>query len=254
MNGPALGLLALAALLSPRPSLAVARLRTQLDVRRERPAGRRRARRASPARRHVVFSAVGCGTASAAAAELAGGAPVLPAFAGLVAGATAGLLVSNAAVRRQRRRQNAAAVEFTATLAADIRAGQPPAEALAAAMAAVDPDASLVSPGIEAVWAVSARSGAPVAAVLDRMEQDLQARVRQHREVAAQLAGARATAALLAFLPVLGVGLGMAMGADPVQVLFAEPAGQLALAAGVGLDAAGVLWTSRIVGHAGGDA
>lgn len=253
MIGQLFTLLALAALLSPRPSLAVARLRSRRDAPPDGPAGRRRGPRVSP-RRHVMLPAVGCGIASAGAAELAGGAPVLPAFAGLLAGATAGFLVSKAAVRRQRRRQDAAAVEFVATLAADIRAGQPPAEALASAMAAVDTEASLVSPGIEAVWAVSARSGAPVAAVLDRMEQDLQARVRQHREVASQLAGARATAALLALLPVLGVGLGTAMGARPLQVLLAEPAGQVALVVGVGLDAVGVLWTSRIVGRAGGDA
>jgi tight adherence protein B len=253
MTGLVLGLLALAALLSPRPSLAVARLR---GCARPRPTGRRRRRRrrpASPARRHVAVPALGCGTASVGAAQLAGGAPALPALAGLLAGGTAGLLVSKAAVRRQRQREYAAAVEYVAALAADVRAGQQPAEALARATAAPDLDSTFLSPALEAVWAVSARSGAPVATVLDRMEQDLRARVRQRREVAAQLAGARATAALLAFLPVLGIGLGAAMGARPLEVLLAAPAGQLALVIGVGLDAAGVLWTSRIVGRAGGD-
>jgi Flp pilus assembly protein TadB len=44
------------------------------------------------------------------------------------------------------------------------------------------------------------------------------------------------------------------MGARPLDVLFVAPAGQAALVVGVGLDAVGVLWTSRIVGRAGGDA
>ena len=46
----------------------------------------------------------------------------------------------------------------------------------------------------------SERSGAPAAAVLDRVEQDLRTKARQRREVTAQLAGARSTAALLAAL------------------------------------------------------
>ena len=214
----------------------------------------RRRRPAFPARRYLILPALAFGAAAVGAASLAGGAPLLPALAGSVAGGAAGLLVSRAAARRQRRRQHAAAVEFVAALAADIRAGQQPSDALASATTVADLDPRFLASAIDAVWAVSARSGAPVATVLDRMEQDLRARIRQRREVAAQLAGARATAALLAFLPVLGIGLGTAMGARPLQVLFGAPAGQISLVVGVGLDAVGVLWTAGIVRRAGGDA
>ena len=250
MNAWVPGLLALAALLSPCPSVAVARVRTRPDAARS---GRRR-RPAFPARRYLILPALAFGAAAVGAASLAGGAPLLPALAGSVAGGAAGLLVSRAAARRQRRRQHAAAVEFVAALAADIRAGQQPSDALASATTVADLDPRFLASAIDAVWAVSARSGAPVATVLDRMEQDLRARIRQRREVAAQLAGARATAALLAFLPVLGIGLGTAMGARPLQVLFGAPAGQVSLVVGVGLDAVGVLWTAGIVRRAGGDA
>ena len=99
---------------------------------------------------------------------------------------------------------------------------------------------------------MSERSGAPAAAVLDRVEHDLRAREAQHREIAAQLAGARSTAGLLAVLPVLGIGLGAAMGARPLAILLGEPRGQLALVVGVVLEASGVLWTARIVTAAQG--
>ena len=52
---------------------------------------------------------------------------------------------------------------------------------------------------------------------------------------------------LLAGLPVLGIGLGAGMGADPLRVLIGTVPGQLALLTGVGLEALGVLWTSRVI-------
>jgi tight adherence protein B len=100
------------------------------------------------------------------------------------------------------------------------------------------------------VWAVSQRSGAPAAAVLDRVEQDLRALQDQRREVASALSGARSTGTLLAVLPLLGIGLGAGLGAHPITVLLAQPRGQVALLAGVVLEALGVFWTSRIIASA----
>lgn len=139
-------------------------------------------------------------------------------------------------------------MESVGALTADLRAGQRPAVALAAPGAG--PAAAYRS--VAAVWAVSDRSGASAATVLDRVEEDLRARQAQDREVTAQLAGARSTAALLAVLPALGVALGAAMGARPLAVLLGDTRGQVALLTGVGLDAVGVLWTSRIVAAASG--
>ncbi len=68
--------------------------------------------------------------------------------------------------------------------------------------------------------------------------------------MAAALAGARSTGTLLAVLPLLGIGLGAGMGAHPIAVLLAQPRGQVALVAGVVLEALGVLWTSRIIASA----
>ncbi|HEV7656140.1 MAG TPA: type II secretion system F family protein [Mycobacteriales bacterium] len=151
-------------------------------------------------------------------------------------------------MERRDRRAAAEMVEAVGMLAADLRAGQRPAEALAA----LDGSPAVAHRAVRAVWTVSERSGAPAATVLDRVEQDLRSRESEKREVVAQLAGARSTAGLLAILPVLGIGLGAAMGAEPLTVLLGQPHGQLALVVGVVLEAVGVLWTARIVAAAQG--
>jgi tight adherence protein B len=243
----AIALIAMALGLVRRPSPATTRLRV-LRGRLERGG---LPRLPIPTRPFGVLAPALCGAVVVAAWSRFGfrvAIPVLPAVAGAVAAATAGVVLSNAAADRGRSRAAAELVETVGILAADLRAGQQPAEALAA----LDGDLAARHRAVRAVWAVSERSGAPAAAVLDRVEQDLRAREAQHREIAAQLAGARSTAGLLAVLPVLGIGLGAAMGARPLTLLLGEPRGQLALVVGVALEALGVLWTARIVAAAQG--
>lgn len=105
---------------------------------------------------------------------------------------------------------------------------------------------------IAAGWQVSERSGASLGSVLERVALDLRSRRRHQRQVAAHLAGPRATGLLLALLPGFGVLLGTAMGAAPLTVLFHTPAGQAALISGMLLEVAGVAWTARILRHGGG--
>ena len=54
-------------------------------------------------------------------------------------------------------------------------------------------------------------------------------------------------------LPMLGLGLGAALGADPLTVLLHTPGGLVCLVTGGALEAAGLFWASRIVraGEAG---
>jgi len=241
MVAVAVAALAVVAGLVRAPSLAAARLRT-LPGRVPDPALRRPTVPGTGA--GVALAAIGGGAALGGWAWLGYNVtvPVLPTIAGAVAGTTVAAALARAAAERTRHRTDAALTEAVGSLAADLRAGQRPAEALAA----------LAGPAtrhraVDAVSAVSERSGAPAAAVLDRVEQDLRARQDQRREIAAALAGARSTGTLLAVLPLLGIGLGAGMGAHPVTVLLAQPRGQMALGAGVVLEALGVLWTSRII-------
>jgi hypothetical protein len=54
-------------------------------------------------------------------------------------------------------------------------------------------------------------------------------------------------------LPVVGLLLAGALGADPLFVLLHTPLGLVCLGTGIGLDALGVLWTNRLVRRAAGD-
>ncbi|MGV9311224.1 type II secretion system F family protein [Streptomyces sp. NPDC003691] len=213
-----------------------------------------------------------CAAVAVAVAALAGS--VLP----LLVGALAVPLVRRARRGRERERvRNRRAEEVIAlcgSLAAELRAGLQPGQAMAAADAgralgsaepavlaaarfggdvpralrdaAAEPGAEGLS-GIAACWSVAVGSGAGLAAGLDRLEAALRAERDQKEDLDAQLAGARSTIVLLAFLPLVALGLGMLMGADPLRVLLHTPAGLLCLLAGAVLEAAGLCWAARIV-------
>lgn len=103
---------------------------------------------------------------------------------------------------------------------------------------------------VQAAARLAVGSGAAPAAVLDR----LGAALADEQEVAAQrgaaMAGPRATARLLAWLPGFGVVLGMAVGADPLAVLADGRAGTGLLAVAVGLTVAGRRWSARLLATA----
>lgn len=101
-----------------------------------------------------------------------------------------------------------------------------------------------------AAWACSAGSGASAADVLDQWVGDAQARQRAAAQIDSELAGPRASALLLAALPLLGLAMGMAMGADPLRTLLGGAAGLMVLGCGVLLEIVGVLWVRRIVSAA----
>jgi len=55
---------------------------------------------------------------------------------------------------------------------------------------------------------------------------------------------------VLTALPGLGVALGQLLGADPIGVLRGGPLGQVLLVVGLGLVAAGRVWTDQILRRA----
>ncbi|MEU7630617.1 type II secretion system F family protein [Nocardia sp. NPDC049220] len=95
-------------------------------------------------------------------------------------------------------------------------------------------------------WQVAERHGLALAELLSAARTDLAGRIRFRGRTTAALAGARATAAVLAGLPCLGIALGELMDASPLRVLFASPAGTVLLPLGAGLACAGLLWTDMI--------
>ncbi|MER5554159.1 type II secretion system F family protein [Streptomyces sp. NPDC002793] len=101
--------------------------------------------------------------------------------------------------------------------------------------------------GMAACWRVAVNGGAGLAAGLARLECALRGERRRREELRAQLTGAWSTVVVLALLPVVGLALGAALGADPLRVLLHSPGGLACLVTGCLLESAGLFWASRIV-------
>jgi tight adherence protein B len=149
---------------------------------------------------------------------------------------------------------------LAATRAAALR-GSPVAEAIRSTAAGTPPGGS--GPGITGlerrVWGelaacfdIAEASGCPLADVLTRFAAQLEAEDDAEAARQTALAGPRATVRLLSWLPLLGLGLGMLLGVDPVRILLGTPYGIAALATGVSLTAAGRIWSARLVRAAAG--
>ena len=105
------------------------------------------------------------------------------------------------------------------------------------------------------VAAGSARAlGAPLADVLERVALSVAADEEAVGELRAATAGPRATARVLAWLPVLGLLVASALGADPVGVLLGGGVGSFAALVGLGLLLVGRLWTRALLARAGSSA
>ncbi|GAA1320174.1 hypothetical protein GCM10009610_48190 [Pseudonocardia xinjiangensis] len=107
-----------------------------------------------------------------------------------------------------------------------------------------------IAPDVERIavaWSLAERHGIPLAELLARAHHDIRWRVRFGATVRAQLAGPRATAHVLTALPLLGLGLGQLVGADPVAVLRGGVLGQVMLVTGVMLVTAGAAWSEHIL-------
>jgi tight adherence protein B len=86
--------------------------------------------------------------------------------------------------------------------------------------------------------------------VAGAVEDDLRSRLRHQQDLRTAVAAPQASAILLAALPLLALAMGSGIGADPWGVLTTTPVGNLLLVLGVGLETAGLAWSSRLVRHA----
>jgi tight adherence protein B len=241
-------------------------------------------RRAQPADRNAAWSlhwstlgmVAGSGLLAVSGFLLDGARGAVLALALLVVGGTV------AGLRRQRRRRGSAVqgrvdvARACAALAAQLRVGQVPSEALVAAAAdcavlreardAQDLGGDVTRvwrsqarrPGcaglldLARAWQVSSRSGAPMSAVLEHVAESLAADQSLRAVVAGELSATRATGKVMAVLPGCGVGLGYLLGGEPVGWLLAGPLGWGCLLGGVLLACLGVLWVEALAQRAAG--
>ncbi|XVQ10861.1 type II secretion system F family protein [Spirillospora sp. CA-255316] len=99
---------------------------------------------------------------------------------------------------------------------------------------------------LAASWRIGAERGGTLATVLDGLATALRDEETQRQEVTTQLAGPRATARLLAALPLLGLGMAVALGSNPLSFLFGTALGLGCLCTGLALNLTGFWWTHRL--------
>jgi tight adherence protein B len=104
--------------------------------------------------------------------------------------------------------------------------------------------------GVLAATRLAGVVGAPLAGVLDGCARSLTADAEAESGVRAALAGPTQTTTLLTWLPVVGVGLGVLLGADPLGVLLDGGVGTAAGVTGGVLTVAGRAWVARMVAAA----
>ena len=99
---------------------------------------------------------------------------------------------------------------------------------------------------------VARQAGGELARVLDEVAETLRDRERLARELRAATAQARASAVVVAALPIVFLVLMSAGAGDQAHLLFGEPVGWLLLGIGGALEGAGILWIRRLTGNVGG--
>jgi len=172
-----------------------------------------------------------------------------------------------------------ASIELCHAMTAELSAGRTPGESLTRALTSVDfPDPDALRPvsaaardggdvsaallraapeeggeglrRLAACWDVSITAGAGLSALVDRVAATMRSSQAHRQDVAAQLAGPRATAKMLAVLPALGLLMAAALGMRPLAFLLGSLPGLLCLTAGISLNACGLWWTHRMATRA----
>ncbi|MHB1614323.1 MAG: type II secretion system F family protein [Actinomycetes bacterium] len=191
----------------------------------------------------------------------------------------AGALVLHRLHRRNRQlllaRRRAETVVGLRVLASMLRSGAGPGAALAevarrippldpatlTVMAGGDPCPALYSagdqPGYEglaalaACWQVSRETGAHLSVAVEGAATAVAASAAALAEVDVELSGPRASARLLAVLPLGGLVLGQLLGAEPLDLLLHSGFGQGAALAALVLAWSGYAWTEALVSRVG---
>jgi tight adherence protein B len=194
--------------------------------------------------------------------------------AGLLAAGTVTRLVRLRSRRGAAERARLGVAEAASVLAANLRVGMVPAQALAMAATScpvLEEGRTTLGMGgdvpavwrrqaraegcaglreLARAWQVSVGSGASLTGTLEEVAAGLAADQSLRAVVGSELAAPRATGKLMAALPALGLGMGYLIGGQPLDWLAGSLTGWACLVVGVGLACAGVLWIENLARRA----
>jgi tight adherence protein B len=229
----------------------------------------RRGPRAGPGIRTSVVL-LGAGAAVATGWSLLSPRMLVLALVAAATGAGAARMVRRRRAAHRADRRAELVLATCEALAADLASGQPPLRALrrsaedwpeldraasAGDMGADVPTAlrelaALPGAGqlrtLAASWEVAHQTGSGLADAVGRAADTIRSERRTARLVTAELASARATARMLAVLPVGVLLMGVGVGGDPVGFLLGTTVGLGCLVLGLLLCWAGLTWLDRI--------
>ncbi len=98
-----------------------------------------------------------------------------------------------------------------------------------------------------ACWQISDSTGAALVTLLEHYAAHCENDMDAFEARTSALAGPKATGSILSWLPLLGLGLGVLMGTNPLGLLFGSIPGALVGILGIGLALYGRKWTTRLV-------
>ena len=230
------------------------------------PLGQRAGRRRS---RAAVLVAVTCGTLWALSSAVTGSQLAVFVIAAGSALAVARMVAASRRAEEAARRRRSV-VDLCEALVGELSAGQPTLAALersvvvwseaAPVLATARLDGDLPAalhrlsarPGAEslqqlaAAWRLCTTTGGGLTSAAGLVLDSARADASALRQVEAEVSAARATARLVAALPVVVLSAGEGLGTHPWAFLLGSPAGVVCLGAGVGLLLLGLAWIERI--------
>ncbi|WIM67944.1 type II secretion system F family protein [Corynebacterium breve] len=194
----------------------------------------------------------------------------------VIVGGTALYIVDSSIAQREEEREREVIAHFLGHMLTDLRAGATPAHAVAHAIEHIPTDApnelrqvlnnahSQLARGggaaealqeaasthlreLGAVWALSDTRGIPMADLLEKSRDRIDATTRRASQVKAALTGPKTTATVLAALPFAGIGMGAMMGASPLTFLTTTGLGNALFLAGTALTSGGILVSHAII-------
>ncbi|RNE49009.1 type II secretion system F family protein [Corynebacterium alimapuense] len=160
----------------------------------------------------------------------------------------AGSTIATAVVRAAEEVPESAPAEFSAAVA--VVAAQARRGGSAAATLLEESTTAPELAGLGRLWGLADRHGLPLAPLVEQAQSGIDVRVRHRNAISATLQGPQASAITLTLLPVAGIAMGSAMGADPLGLLLGGGLGGVLLVLGLSLVCTGFIWSRKIIGKA----